>query len=98
MLVFNSKSWEILRTLQPGSAHHDLEGRKFAELADVLGGSGHRVTTRRELSLALEEACADESQFYLIKIMLEKGKISKTLERFADAIRRLSFLGNEDKS
>ena len=43
VLVFNNRSWEMLRAFQPDSAFNDLDDWHFAELADGLGGAGQRV-------------------------------------------------------
>ena len=46
VLVFNNRSWEMLRAFQPELAFNDLDDWHFAELADGLGGVGQRVATR----------------------------------------------------
>jgi len=90
VLLFNNRSWEMLRTFQPGQQYHDLDDWKFAEVAAALGGHGVRVQTRRQLQVALSHACQQTDCFQLIEIMLERGQISRTLSRFVDAIKRLS--------
>jgi indolepyruvate decarboxylase len=95
VVLFNNASWEMLRVFQPGPGYHDLPDWQFANLADELGGRGHRVTTRAELAAALEAAHADESRFQLIEAMLPRGAISDTLQRFVDAIRSLSALAQD---
>jgi len=90
VLLFNNRSWEMLRTFQPGPDYHDLDDWKFAQMAAPMGGKGVRVTTRKELVAALEAAQNDTSCFQLIEIMLERGQISQTLNRFVNAVKRLS--------
>jgi indolepyruvate decarboxylase len=86
VLVFNNRSWEMLRAFQPESAFNDLEDWHFADLADGLGGIGQRVTTRRQLGQALARAIKARGRFQLIEIMLQRGMMSATLARFAEAI------------
>jgi indolepyruvate decarboxylase len=81
-VVFNNASWEMLRVFQPESAFNDLDDWRFAELAGPLGGQGVRVTTRRELAAALEQAWQDRGKFQLVEVMLPRGKTSDTLARF----------------
>ncbi len=95
VVLFNNTSWEMLRVFQPGPAYHDLPDWHFATLADGLGGRGHRATTRAELAAALEAAHSDTSCFQLVEVMLPRGAISETLQRFVTAIRNLSALAQE---
>jgi len=90
VLLFNNRSWEMLRTFQPGQQYHDLDDWKFAEAAAALGGRGIRVQTRRQLQDALRVAHQETECFQLIEITLERGEISRTLQRFIRAIKRLS--------
>ncbi|NVJ90096.1 MAG: indolepyruvate/phenylpyruvate decarboxylase [Methylocystaceae bacterium] len=90
VLLFNNKSWEMLRTFQPGPDYHNLDDWQFANMAAPMGGAGVRVTTTQELVTALEEAFQDTSRFHLIEIMLERGQISNTLNRFVNAVKRIS--------
>ncbi|MBI2969756.1 MAG: indolepyruvate/phenylpyruvate decarboxylase [Gammaproteobacteria bacterium] len=89
VLVFNNRSWEMLRAFQPESKFNDLDDIPYAELAKNLGGAGRRVTTRRELQAALEQAAKDASCFQLIEIMLERGLLSSTLSRFVEGFKQL---------
>lgn len=89
VLLFNNTSWEMLRTFQPESAFNDLQDWHFAEQATSLGGVGERVSTRGELAAALEKAVAHDSSFYLIEIMIERGVLSRTLQQFAEGVKRL---------
>ncbi len=81
-IVFNNASWEMLRVFQPESGFNDLDDWRFAELAGPLGGDGVRVTTRKELADALEQAHATRGRFQLIEVMLPRGRTSDTLARF----------------
>ena len=92
VMVFNNKSWEMLRAFQPESRFNDLDDWHFAEMAEPLGGIGERVTTRAELRSALDRAVVTRGQFYLIEIMLERGALSNTLTRFVTGLKR--GLGN----
>ena len=82
VLLFNNRSWEMLRIFQPESRFNDLDDWRFAALADGLGGSGRRVTTRAELAQALAYAVTTPGRFHLIEIMLAPGAVSTTLARF----------------
>jgi indolepyruvate decarboxylase len=73
----------MLRVFQPESRFNDLSDWKFAALAPVLGGDGYRATTRAELAQALETAAATRGRFQLVEVMLERGRTSDTLARFA---------------
>ena len=86
VLVFNNQSWEMLRAFQPELAFNDLADWHFADLAEGLGGVGQRVATRRQLGDALARAINDRGRFQLIEIMLARGAISATLERFTAAL------------
>ena len=82
VILFNNKSWEMLRVFQPESAFNDLDDWHFADIAASIGGHGVRVSTRRELALALDAAVERKGMFSLIEVMLPRGVTSKTLERF----------------
>jgi indolepyruvate decarboxylase len=86
VLLFNNRSWEMLRAFQPESAFNDLDDWRFADMAAPLGGIGERVLTRRQLQAALARAVAERGRFYLIEIMLQRGAMSATLTRFVEAI------------
>ncbi|MDV7339680.1 indolepyruvate/phenylpyruvate decarboxylase [Terasakiella sp. A23] len=90
VLLFNNRSWEMLRTFQPGPDYHDLDDWGFAKMAEPMGGIGTRVTTKKELVDALDTAVNDTRHFHLIEIMLERGEISQTLNRFVNAVKRVS--------
>ncbi len=62
VIVMNNRSWEMLRVFQPESKFNTLDDWHFAELAGPLGGDGVRVSTRRELSAALERAVRSPRQ------------------------------------
>jgi indolepyruvate decarboxylase len=82
VVVFNNRSWEMLRVFQPESRFNDLDDWHFADLADRLGGEGRRVTTRKELAQGLAHAQATTGRFQLIEVMLARGATSDTLSRF----------------
>jgi indolepyruvate decarboxylase len=83
VVVFNNRSWEMLRVFQPESRFNDLSDWNFAALAPALGGDGVRATTRAELARALETAAATRGRFQLVEVMLDRGRTSDTLARFA---------------
>lgn len=87
VIVFNNQSWEMLRAFQPESRFNDLEDWHFAAAADALGGVGRRVRTRRELQEALERAVSERGRFQLIEVMIPRGALSSTLERFVAGFR-----------
>jgi len=89
VLVFNNRSWEMLRTFQPESAFNDLDDWRFADVAAGLGGDGIRVETRGELFAALERALAARGRFQLIDMVIPRGVMSRTLRRFVDGVKRL---------
>lgn len=90
VLVFNNASWEMLRTFQPDSKFNDLDEWGFAEMAAGMGGAGVRVRTRAELKAALDHAIATRGQFQLIEIMIPRGVLSQTLQRFVAGVKRLN--------
>jgi indolepyruvate decarboxylase len=87
VVLFNNKSWEMLRVFQPESRFNDLDDWRFAALAPSLGGHGQRVETRRELEDALERALARRGQFSLVEVMLPRGATSRTLARFVSGFK-----------
>ncbi len=95
VILFNNRSWEMLRTFQPGPSYHDLDDWHYAAIAGHLGGKGRRVRTTGELGEALAAAHDDPDHFHLIEVMLERGTTSRTLARFAGAIREMSALKDE---
>ncbi|OIQ71597.1 indole-3-pyruvate decarboxylase [mine drainage metagenome] len=90
VLVYNNASWEMLRAFQPESRFNDLGRWDFAAVATALGGDGHVVRTRAELDAALQRAHATRGRFQLLDIRLEPGARSPTLNRFVQAVKRLS--------
>ena len=87
VVVLNNQSWEMLRAFEPWARFNDLSDWHFSEIADPLGGVGHRVRTRAELAQALESAYTTPGRFHLIEVMLERGTTSDTLHRFVTAIK-----------
>lgn len=88
VIVFNNRGWEMLRAILPGHQFNDLPEWRFAELANILGGQGIRVATRRELATALEQAATVRGRFVLIEARLAPGTISRTLARYIAASQR----------
>jgi indolepyruvate decarboxylase len=82
VVLFNNRSWEMLRIFQPESRFNDLDDWHFADIAPSIGGAGERVTTRAQLAAALDRAVARRGQFSLIEVMLSRGATSDTLARF----------------
>lgn len=93
VLVFNNASWEMLRAFQPVSDFNNLATWNFASMAAGLGGDGVRVRTRAELRRALTAAVSRRGRFQLIDITLQRGAISRTLERYVNGVKRLSASG-----
>jgi len=89
VVVFNNRSWEMLRAFQSESRFNDLGEWQFARIADSLGGVGRRVQTRRELGQALRAAVEERGRFQLIEAMIPPGKVSPTLARFVEGVKRL---------
>ena len=56
VVVFNNRSWEMLRVFEPGSSLYALDDWDFAGCVPPLGGVGVRVNTRCEFAAALERA------------------------------------------
>ncbi len=90
VLILNNASWEMLRTFQPESKFNDLGEWRFAETAAALGGDGVRVHTRRELQAALRRARSVRGRFQLIEVMIPRGVLSTTLQRFVAGVKRLT--------
>lgn len=90
VLVFNNASWEMLRTFQPESGFNNLDDWGFASMAAGMGGDGVRVQTRAELKAALDHAMATRGRFQLIEIMIPRGVLSQTLQRFVAGVKRLN--------
>jgi len=87
VVLFNNKSWEMLRVFQPESHFNDLDDWHFADIAAPIGGVGERVTTRRELAAALDRAVNRRGQFSLIEVMLPRRVTSDTLARFVSGFK-----------
>ncbi|MCK6406853.1 MAG: indolepyruvate/phenylpyruvate decarboxylase [Rhodocyclaceae bacterium] len=90
VLLFNNASWEMLRTFQPDSGFNNLDDWGFASMAAGMGGDGVRVRTRAELKAALAQAMATRGRFQLIEIMIPRGVLSQTLQRFVAGVKRLN--------
>ena len=79
----------MLRAFQPESAFNDLDKLDYAALANVIGGRGQAVRSKKELHAALDRAFTDESCFQLIDVSLERGLMSNTLTRFVKGIKKM---------
>jgi len=90
VLLFNNASWEMLRTFQPESGFNNLDDWGFASMAAGMGGDGIRVQTRAELKAALDKAMVTRGRFQLIEIMIPRGVLSQTLQRFVAGVKRLN--------
>ncbi len=91
VLIFNNGGWEMLRSFMPEGGFHDLGAWDFASMAAGMGGDGHVVHNRAELGAALWRALSTRGRFQLIDIRLAHGARSPTLQRFVQAVRRLSM-------
>ena len=87
VVLFNNKSWEMLRVFQPESRFNDLDDWHFADIAALIGGVGERVTTRRELAAALDRAVNQRGRFSLVEVMLPRGATLDTLARFVSGFK-----------
>jgi indolepyruvate decarboxylase len=90
VIVFNNAGWEMLRAFEPGARFNDLGTWDYAAMAAGMGGDGHRVETRADLHAAIELAHARRGRFQLIDVRLAPGARSPTLDRFVQAVKRLS--------
>ena len=88
VIVFNNRSWEMLRVFQPESKFNTLDDWHFADVAAALGGEGVRVGTRRELGEALERAFQRTGKFQIVEAMLARGAVSSTLARFVAGLKK----------
>ena len=59
-------------------------------MAAGLGGDGVRVHTRAELQAALSRAVATRGRFQLVEIMIPRGVLSQTLQRYVAGVKRLN--------
>ncbi|HEY0955611.1 MAG TPA: thiamine pyrophosphate-dependent enzyme, partial [Roseateles sp.] len=91
VIVFNNGGWEMLRSFMPDGGFHDLGAWDFAAMAAGMGGDGYTVHTRAELGAALRQALATRGSFQLLDVRLAPGARSPTLQRFVQAVRRLSM-------
>lgn len=69
-------------------AVNDLDDLHFADIARILGGDGYRAVTRGELRDALAQAHATRGRFQLVEIMLPRGALSPTLDRFVTGFKK----------
>ena len=89
VILLNNQSWEMIRAFQNESQCAALGDWRFADMANVLGGRGHRVTTAKEFKAALDAAFAERGRFQLIEFMVPPGDSTPTLQRFSEGIRAL---------
>ncbi|MDE2185124.1 MAG: indolepyruvate/phenylpyruvate decarboxylase, partial [Alphaproteobacteria bacterium] len=90
VLVFNNAAWEMLHVFEPEARFNALPAWDFASMAAGMGGDGMVVRTRAQLKAALARAHTTRGRFQLLDIRLAPGALSPTLERFVNAVRRLS--------
>ena len=90
VLVFNNAAWEMLQVFEPEARFNTLPVWDFASMAAGMGGDGVAVRTRAQLKAALDRAHATRGRFQLLDIRLAPGALSPILERFVNAVRRLS--------
>ncbi len=86
VVVLNNAGWAMLSAFRPAARYTGLGNWDFAQLANALGGRGHRVATRAQLRHALEAAAQERGRFQLIDVQLPRGAMSPTLRRFAAAL------------
>ena len=63
VIVLNNQSPEMMRAFQTESRYAARGDWRFADMADVLGGRGHRVSTHKEFKTALEAAFAERGRW-----------------------------------
>src|SRR5258708_32320795 len=70
VVLFNNRSWEMLRVFQPESRFNDLDDWHFSDIAPSLAGVAERVTSRRELTPRLDPAVKQGGQCRLCDVRL----------------------------
>ena len=75
-IVLDNGGWGMLAAFRPQANYTRLGDWDFAQLAEALGGVGHRVRPRAQLRDALERAAADRGRFQLIHVALPPGSVS----------------------
>lgn len=86
VVVLNNQGWEMIRAFAPDNKSADLGCWPLADMAELLGGKGLKVATPEELTMALQKAFIDTSQFYLIDVQIPKGCMSPSLAHFAEVL------------
>jgi indolepyruvate decarboxylase len=86
VIVFNNRSWEMLRIMQPEGKYFDLTGWNFAQLAELWGGRGLTVRSKREMFHAIE-AASKEKRFVIIDALLPKGETSQVLRNYVTRLK-----------
>lgn len=88
VLLFNNRSWGMLRAFEPQAGFVDRGDWNFAAMAAGMGGEGCRVSTPRELRSALEAACGRRGRVQLIELLLQPYAVSAALSRFGAGMKR----------
>lgn len=89
VLVLNNNTWGMLAVFQPEAEYNNLGDWHLADVANSLGGDGQRVTTRKELKIALDRAVATRGKFQLIEVMISKEELSTTLNNYVNTLRKM---------
>lgn len=87
LIVFNNHGWEMLRVIQPKGKYFNLSSWDFARLAELWGGRGITVRTKREMLEAVESA-AKEQSFVIIDALLPPGETSKVLRNYIRRVKK----------
>lgn len=88
VVVMNNASWEMLRAFQPESHFNDLPNWDFSAVVRSLGGCGARIRTRRQFREAFERALREPGVVHLLEVLLPRGVISSTMQRYVEGIAR----------
>jgi indolepyruvate decarboxylase len=86
VIVFNNRRWEMLRAIQPQGKYFDLTLWDFAKLAELWGGRGITVHSKKEMLQAMFKA-SREKKFVIIDAILPLGETSKVLQNYLKRIR-----------
>ncbi len=93
--AFQMTGWELGNCQRYGwdplvIVFNNLSDWNFAQRAAGLGGEGIRVATRAALQAARRGAFSRRGRFQLIEVMIPRGVVSGTLQRFVAGLRRLA--------
>jgi indolepyruvate decarboxylase len=86
VIVFNNRSWEMLRVMQPEGKYFNLTPWDFARQAELWGGRGLTARTKREMFNAIETA-AKERRFVIIDAILPQGETSQILKDYVNRLK-----------